>query len=217
MIRVFSVSLPGNHAENEDAFAVRRHPRHPGCLFAVLADGQGGRAGGARAAQLACSTAIDRLSAQPIEGLMALGAWQSILGSVDQTIAQDSTSGFTTLITLCIARGTVYGASAGDSAVAAFNADHSHLVLTDNQHKNPSVGSGAAKFVTFGCQLRCPWTVLAMSDGVWKYVGWEEVVRVATTNDGEAIIDLLLDRARLPGRGVLPDDFTAVVLQSGPD
>ena len=56
--------------------------------------------------------------------------------------------------------------------------------LTSSQRKNPPVGSGGAIFVPFACRLIRPWQVLAMSDGVWKYAGWEAIRDVATREKG---------------------------------
>jgi hypothetical protein len=56
---------------------------------------------------------------------------------------------------------------------------------------------------------------MAMSDGVWKYVGLDQVIRSAATLEREALVDDLRERARIrPGRG-FQDDFTLVVIQSG--
>lgn len=53
---VFSHSEPGGHLVNEDSFVVQQHQDDPSCWICTLADGQGGRAGGARASRLACET-----------------------------------------------------------------------------------------------------------------------------------------------------------------
>jgi hypothetical protein len=87
------------------------------------------------------------------------------------------------------------------------------VVLTNRQNKNPPVGSGAAYFVPFAARLVCPWVVLAMSDGVWKYVGWDNVFKAASEQDGPKIIETIRERARLPGSGNLQDDFTLVAFQ----
>ncbi len=48
----------GDHDASQDAFEVVVHARDEGYTVCVLADGQGGRAGGECAAQLACATVI---------------------------------------------------------------------------------------------------------------------------------------------------------------
>lgn len=53
-----------------------------------------------------------------------------------------------------------------------------------------------------------------MTDGVWKYVGWEKTLSIAREKRGEEIIAELKMRARLPLSGAFQDDFTVVVCQS---
>ena len=134
--------------------------------------------------------------------------------SADTLVAKDSIAGFTTLIGLCVRDDRIVGASNGDSAVAIFDATRDGWELTTNQFKNPPVGSGDAPFVTFATNLERPWMVLAMSDGVWKYSRWEKIKQAGKILRGQAILDDLLQSARLMKTGQLQDDFTLVVLQS---
>lgn len=105
-------------------------------------------------------------------------------------------------------------ASSGDSAAIVLVGGNDHHRLTDNQIKNPPVGSGVAEFVPFASRLIAPWLVLLMSDGVWKYAGWDTIVSVITQHDGQTMIDSLQDSARLPGSGEFQDDFTVVAVQN---
>jgi hypothetical protein len=68
-------------------------------------------------------------------------------------------------------------------------------------------------FVPFASSLIRPWTVLAMSDGVWKYSGWESVLNAASEGTGETIIQKLREKAVLQRTRSLQDDFTLVVFQ----
>lgn len=194
MIRVHSYSAVGGHAVNEDAFAVRERA---GSTFVALADGHGGRAGGARAAQLACEVAAR-------DGPQA----------ADAAVAADPAAGFTTLVTLLIEGDRVTGASCGDSAAVAVCDTGAPRVLTSRQFKNPPVGSGDATFVTFDLKLVAPWKVLAMSDGVWKYATWDHVWDCAARLSGDELLAALQDRARLKTTGEFQDDFTVVLLES---
>jgi hypothetical protein len=72
-----------------------------------------------------------------------------------------------------------------------------------------------ASFVTFACKLRSPWTVLAVTDGVWKYVGLETILKATPNENGEGLISRLRSLAGLPGSNRLQDDFTVVLLQEG--
>jgi len=55
--------------------------------------------------------------------------------------------------------------------------------------------------------------VLAMTDGVWKYVGWDRVCELATRLGGDELLAALQAAARLPRTGQFQDDFTAVLLE----
>jgi hypothetical protein len=75
------------------------------------------------------------------------------------------------------------------------------------------VGSGAAAITPFAASLTRPWAVLMVSDGVWKYVGWDWVVRLASAERGQCLIEGLQAGARLRGSGRFPDDFTVVLFE----
>src|SRR5262245_34443345 len=79
MIRVTTFSEAGGHADNEDAFMARPHPSGSERWLCVLADGQGGQAGGAAAARLACRTMMDAAIRQPIHSLLSPDAWDAML------------------------------------------------------------------------------------------------------------------------------------------
>jgi PPM family protein phosphatase len=213
MINVTTFSEAGGRPVNEDVFIVQRHPSGSDCWLCVLADGQGGRAGGADAARVACRTAAEAaLRLEPVE-LMEPVAWHAILRQADRAVCEDPEAGFTTLLGWFIADGSLAGASCGDSAVLTLSASEPAREVTRAQIKNPPVGSGEARFTSFSASLAAPWSVLAMSDGVWKYVGWERLVRAAMTWRGEALVRALQDFARLPRSGRFPDDFTVVALE----
>jgi PPM family protein phosphatase len=213
MINVTTFSEAGGHPVNEDVFIVQRHPPGSDYWLGFLADGQGGRAGGADAARVACRTAVEAaLRLEPAE-LMKLADWHAILQEADRAVCEDPEAGFTTLLGFFIADGSLAGASCGDSAVLTLSAREPAREVTRGQIKNPPVGSGEAKFTSFSASLAAPWSVLAMSDGVWKYVGWERLVRAASTWRGEALMGALQGFARLPRSGQFPDDFTVVAFE----
>ena len=86
---------------------------------------------------------------------------------------------------------------------------------TAQQRKNPPVGSGDAIFTPFAADLSPPWSILAMTDGVWKYAGWGQGFRQSSASqDGQEICDKLRDAAKLLRTGSLQDDFTLAVLRS---
>lgn len=211
MTAVHSFSEVGGHRLNEDAFRVQAHPLDPDCWLCFVADGQGGQAGGGPAARLACQTALAAaVGCRPV-GLAQPSTWTDILRQADAAVAADADAGFTTLVGLCVYSDYVVGASTGDSAALLISGGK-HNELTAGQHKNPPVGSESAVAVPFAAALREPWRVLVMSDGVWKYVGWERLVEVASRASGPDVIAEWQQSARLPGSGRFQDDFTVVVL-----
>jgi PPM family protein phosphatase len=213
MIRVTSFSEAGGHPLNEDAFVVLRHPSGSDDWLCFLADGQGGRAGGAEAARIACSTAAEAALHRSPRALARPTSWGPVLQEADRAVHRHLDAGFTTLLGFCITGGLLVGASCGDSAVWALSGSGPARDITKGQFKNPPVGSGAAMFVSFAAPLVGPWSVLSMSDGVWKYVGWERWVRAAAASRGEALVGTLQGLARLPGSGRFPDDFTLVLFE----
>jgi hypothetical protein len=213
MVSVVSFSEAGGHPFNEDAFLVERHPDDSDCWLCCLADGQGGRAGGARAAQLACRVAIDDALSEPARRLATPSAWSALLHRADEAVRDDAEAGFTTLIGFCIARGYLAGASCGDSSVLVAIESQEPREVSAGQCKNPPVGSGEAPFHSFAAVLAAPWCVLAMSDGVWKYASWPRIREAVLVARGRHLIERLQELARLPGSGRFPDDFTVVAFE----
>ncbi len=212
MIQVFTHSEAGGHIQNEDAFEVRRYPLDPDCLLVAVADGQGGQPGGGPAAVRACKAAIDCAVSFSAASLLHPRGWTDILARADREVTLFSRPGFTTLIAFVVYNGRIVGASNGDSAVVLLSANTPPFYLTKHQFKNPPVGSGEARFVSFGSELIPPWTVLTMTDGVWKYAGWENIVRLGGDSRGEDIAAAIRNCAQMRN-GELQDDFTLVVLR----
>lgn len=207
MIRTYSFSAAGGHPVNEDAFVLWPFPGDEERWLLTLADGQGGQRGGARAAQLACQTASEQAArCNSID-------WIEVLTGADAIVAADTEAGFTTLIGLSIRGNTLVGASCGDSAVLAICGSGQFHSLTARQFKNPLVGSGEATFIPFETKLIRPWKVLAMTDGVWKYAGWEKIRALGAEFSGEELLSQIQSAARLQS-GQFPDDFTVVLLES---
>jgi len=90
------------------------------------------------------------------------------------------------------------------------------IEMTSGQHKNPPIGSGAASIVPFGTVVNAPWKMLVMTDGVWKYAGWERVIEAARRESGSQLVAVLQQAARSPSNGRFQDDCTVVVLEGKP-
>ncbi len=114
MINVATFSEPGGHPVNEDAFVVQPHPSGSDRWLCFLADGQGGSAGGADAARVACRTAAEAALAREPHELADPEVWHAILREADRAVRDDPRAGFTTLLGFFIAgdvpgRGIVRG------------------------------------------------------------------------------------------------------------
>jgi PPM family protein phosphatase len=212
MPRVETCTEIGDGRKNEDAFAVQPHPANPGCLLCAVADGQGGQPRGGPAARLACQVCLEAASRMPPDQLCRPAVWTDILGEVDRAVAADPRAGLTTLIGLCVTGEEVVGGSNGDSAAVLACAGRPTLTLTGRQAKDPPTGSGMATATAFHATFARPWTLLVMTDGVWKYAGWEKVRSCAEAGRGPAILDTLRGAVRLRS-GAYPDDFTLVIVQ----
>ena len=210
MIRVLSFTEAGDSGANEDAFAVRT--LEPDRVVCFVADGQGGRAGGCQAARLASETATEFAANLPPEQLTNRLAWAGLIRKVDDAVQADPVAGFTTLVGLCVIGNRIVGASCGDSA-ALLVTENTATELTRGKHKDPPIGSGAIPAVTFDTTATAPWQLLMLTDGVWKYAGWERVIEAARRDRGTELLEALQRAARLPGSGRFQDDFTVVLLE----
>ena len=205
---VFSESS-GDH-ENEDAVQIERLNA---AWIGAIADGQGGRSGGAKAAQLACESIIaaarNTASGFPVDPPF----WRALFATADRIVCADPDAGFTTLIAFCVKDGHVYGASCGDSAAYLCHARLHVNDLTVRQDKNPQIGSGMTSCTYFISPVVKPWSLLVMTDGVWKYVGWERITDMLKRVGGEEFRSEITAAGRLPGSGKFPDDFSFALVE----
>ena len=201
----------GSHAANEDAVVVRQHARASGLWVCCLSDGQGGRADGARAAQLAVQQSMVAALDCPPRSLREPLAFERIVRAADAVVYAEPRAGFATLVALAVSRDLICGASCGDSAVLLLQNDKIST-LTEGQAKDPPVGSHAVDAVPFSLDLEPPWRLCAISDGVWKYAGWGQVYTLMRRLSGSALVDALREAVVRHSSGVLPDDFSIAVL-----
>lgn len=212
-MRVFSHSEPGGHVTNEDAIGVVRLPGDPVTFICALSDGQGGQAGGAVAAQTAVDSCLEKAQSYKIKELVNPYTWDAIGENVDRNVSLKPEAGYATFIGLVLISSFVIGVSNGDSAVALFLNDK-FVLLTEHQHKNPPIGSGSARLTPFSARLEHEWKLLLMSDGVWKYIGWETIIERCVAASGHELISSLRDVAARNTGGKLLDDFSVILIES---
>lgn len=204
--------IGGDHQENEDAILIAPHFADSSALICSLADGQGGRPGGAQAAQSCVASCLAKAQTYAPRKLVKTSVWMEIGKYVDDYVSRLPETGYTTLIGIYITPSLTVGVSSGDSA-AALILDKKFFLLTEGQYKNPPVGSGGARFIPFAAQLKGNWKLIMVSDGVWKYVGWEAVRQRCLSETSKNLIPNLCHDIMNRNK-VLPDDFSMILIES---
>jgi serine/threonine protein phosphatase PrpC len=205
-------SEAGHNHINEDAVAIESHPQDPSLWICVLADGQGGQAGGGAASRLAVTKAIDLAAAIAPGQLRNEKTWLDIVAAVDDAVRDDNSAGFTTLIVAAVDNRNVCGAACGDSLGLLVDSQN-FLSLTQRQRKNPPVGTGAAFPVAFSPARPEASKVLLTSDGVWRFIGSEAIAAIARENSGTRIIEMLRRQQLQSHGGRLGDDFSLIIIE----
>ncbi len=205
-------SEPGHEHHNEDVVLAERHPLDSELLVCILADGNGGRAGGRLAAEVAVNFCADAAARHKPKNLRQPFIWQDMLCRADEAVEENPEAGGTTLIGLCVDGDIICGASCGDSAVLLVD-EKGFDLLTENQRKNPPVGSSAAIPTTFTVKTGKSWKLVVMSDGVWRYVGMEAIAEAAKQLEGQLLIDHLRELQKGNARGTLGDDFSVILVE----
>ncbi len=214
-MRYLAHSEPGHDHANEDCVAVRRHLHDAEALICVLADGQGGQFGGGAASRAAVAKCLELASVRSVEELLERATWREIVTEVDEAVEQQADAGFATLIGLCVTPTVICGASCGDSAAVLVSGEN-FAELTAKQRKNPPLGSGAAQAIPFQKNGIADSTLLLISDGVWKFVGFDRIAASAREWAGQELQELVAELRELQleaSGGKLPDDFSIIAVE----
>jgi len=219
----------GDRKEQQDRVALEAHPRHRGLVLAVLADGMGGHAGGALAAEQVVHTARSNFSActaQP-EGREA---WlREVIHEAHLLIRTsrliNEKDPHSTAVLLLLEPGLATWAYCGDSRLYHYRgdqllvrtSDHSyveHLVragrITPEQalvHPNrnvllTSLGDKEDPKVDVGRgEVQPGDSFLLCSDGLWAYFSEAEIGGVLAAFPAREAAEILINRARQRGKG----------------
>jgi PPM family protein phosphatase len=200
MRRGFLETAAGN-PENQDRGAVIDSRSG---LVLVVADGAGGRSGGAEAA----ARAVEYVR-QNAHELLDPDACVSLLLRMDQTISRDTTAGETTCIIAVTADKQVYGASVGDSGAWAIG-QSDFTDLTERQCRKPFLGTGGAWPMPFARDRKPGECLLLATDGLLKYAPSDRIVATCRNHDPAQAARQLIELVRYQS-GALPDDVTVIV------
>jgi serine/threonine protein phosphatase PrpC len=179
-----------------------------GGVVVVVADGAGGRGGGAQAAE-AVIEAVARAVLAPVDFWRA-DTWVEVLRRADAEVAAAGHGGESTAVVLAIGQ-TVAGASVGDSAAWFFEPSGA-IELTRGQQRRPMIGSGAAAVTPIAGHARGG-TLLLASDGFAKYAPAGKAAAVAMGPDLVRAVEGLIDLVRLRSGG-LQDDVSVVLCRA---
>jgi serine/threonine protein phosphatase PrpC len=171
----------------------------------VVADGAGGRPGGAAAAE-----GVIRCVREHAPSLHRGDpkAWCRLLSEVDGCLQRDPDAGETTAVVLAVSRDGIAGASVGDSE-AWLIGPNGYVALTERQHPKPGLGTGMAKPVAFRARSFVG-TLLVATDGLFKYADAAAICTAARDADLHAAASRLTELVRRPA-GALPDDLALVL------
>lgn len=172
----------------------------PGGLIIALADGAGGTANGAHAADAVMKAVQAGPTAEAIGLLYELDDPDRI------------GHGETTAVIVSVRTDTASGASVGDSGAWLIESN-GVFDLTRAQQRKPLLGNGCTP-VAFSNAFTSAATLLVASDGLLRYAKPTEIARVAQQASLERAAAGLIDLVRLPSRS-LQDDVSIVLCRRG--
>jgi serine/threonine protein phosphatase PrpC len=192
----------GNPENQDRGLVLHDGPR----IILCVADGAGGRSGGAEAASLAV-----KLIRQDAYMLSNAEACVTALRKLDEEMANDPVAGETTCVLVIVTPEEIFGASVGDSGAWWIPEKGNHLNLTDAQQRKPFVGSGSAWPVPFRHKNQ-PGHLLLATDGLLKYTSAERIIQTCLENPVEVAAQRLIELVRYES-GRLPDDVTLILAE----
>lgn len=166
----------------------------------AIADGAGGRSGGAEAADLAAILIKERA-----ESLNSQSDCERILAELDGIVASSNAAGETTTVVAVVSSTGVVGASVGDSGAWLVNTAGVDD-LTRSQVRKPFIGTGAAIPIGFA-RASVDGTLLVATDGLLKYTSREKITAVIQESNFDTTPAALVSLVRYHS-GALPDDVT---------
>jgi serine/threonine protein phosphatase PrpC len=221
----------GDREYQQDQVAIVAHPRQPGCVLAVVADGMGGRSGGRKASDQVMLTAkqlFDRYAPSHDDaGAVLKQMVQEAHIVIKLTAISSEQEPHSTIAAFIInPAGDCHWVHAGDSRIYHFNngklvkrtMDHSYVqTLVDrgelteeeaNVHPQSNILMGCLGAEEdppatqhFVPQLRPGDVLMCCSDGIWHYFSPTELGSVLSSLSPREASEFLIEKARSRGHG----------------
>jgi serine/threonine protein phosphatase PrpC len=216
----------GDRDYQQDQVAVFTHPRHNGCMLAVVADGMGGRSGGRKASDQVMLTAKQLFERYAPETDDAAAVLSQLVQEAHIVIKLTAISAeqepHSTIAAFIInPGGDCHWIHAGDSRIYHFHAnrlvrrtlDHSYVQSLVNRGEltEEEAAVHPQSNILMGClgtesdppqethfipQLRPGDTLMACTDGVWHYFNSDELGSVLSSLSAREASEFLIDKAR---------------------
>lgn len=170
----------------------------------VVADGAGGVAGGAAAAETICKAVVAECHRDIADN------WTQCLASIDRQMS--GSSGLAAAVVVEVRDdGSIIGASVGDCEAWTF-IDGTARNLTIEQVRKPLMGEGRARPIGFETHVKeC--SLVVATDGLWKYLDRARIAQAAAVRPLEEASKTLVDSVRMKS-GALQDDVAIALIES---
>ena len=221
----------GDREYQQDQVCLLNHPRHTGCLLAVVADGMGGRSGGRKASDQVMLTARQLFERYDPESDDASALLRQIVEESHLVIKLTAVSAeqepHSTIAAFLInPGGDSHWIHAGDSRVYHFRGpdmvsrtvDHSYVqrLIDEGQITEEEANNHPQANLLTGClgtendppvdlhtirRLQAGDVLLACSDGIWHYFNPEEMASTVSMLTPREACEFLIQKARTRAKG----------------
>ncbi|WP_424195381.1 PP2C family protein-serine/threonine phosphatase [Ampullimonas aquatilis] len=237
----------GDRVEQQDRITVMAHPRYKGMMLAVVADGMGGRTGGAMAAQQVVASAKSVFELYTHEDSTPEKLLEQIVVDAHTVIKLIAISAekdphSTIVVFLLMPSGQAYWIHVGDSRLYHFSGpilnqrtvDHSYVQqlvkqgrITEAEAANHQLSNlltsslGTAEMPQFSLsRLDCVQpgdSFLLCSDGLWHYFSERELGYIMAANPPRAASEFLINTCRTRAKGTGDNVSLVIVKIEEPD
>ena len=221
----------GDREYQQDQVVILAHPRHHGCILAVVADGMGGRSGGRKASDQVMLTARQLFERYSPESDDAGAILKQLVVEAHMVIkltaiAAEQEPHSTLAAFLINPAGDCHWIHAGDSRIYHFQGNRLVHRTLDHSYVQALVARGEIteeeavvhpqSNILMGClgtesdppqeahfipQLNPGDILMACSDGVWHYFSPDELGSVLSTLSAREASEFLIEKARVRAGG----------------